>query len=428
MPRIGLAYQLRDKTVVRTGYGIYFENLGADRYDVLQQGFNQDTSLVPSLDNGQTFQATLANPFPHGLLSAPGAGLGSQTFLGQSVSFFPPDRRPGYMQRWTMDIQHELPRRVLIDVGYIGNRGTGLSLSQNLNTIPAQYLSQSPVRDQATINLLTRKVPNPFFGLTQFSADQPSTVAVSQLLLPYPEFSGVSTTYSGGSSWYHALEVRAEKRISQGLTLQGNFGWSKFMEATKKLNPTDAAPTHFISSLDRPFNFTGSGVYELPFGKGRQFLSQAHGVLSQILGGWSIQAIYQKRSGAPLTFGNIIFNGDIHSIPLSSSQRSLSQWFNTSAGFNRSSSQQLVDNIRTFPLALSGLRADGVDNWDMGLFKGFRISERANFQLRLEGSDMLNHPQFSAPNTSPTSSLFGHITNTVASQQRVITVGGKLAW
>jgi hypothetical protein len=224
------------------------------------------------------------------------------------------------------------------------------------------------------------------------------------------------------------LEVRAEKRISQGLTLQGNFGWSKFMEATKKLNPTEAAPTHFISSLDRPFNFTGSGVYELPFGKGRQFLSQAHGVLSQILGGWSIQAIYQKRSGAPLTFGNIIFNGDIHSIPLSSSQRSLSQWFNTSAGFNRSSSQQLVDNIRTFPLALSGLRADGVDNWDMGLFKGFRISERANFQLRLEGSDMLNHPQFSAPNTSPTSSLFGHITNTVASQQRVITVGGKLAW
>ena len=120
--------------------------------------------------------------------------------------------------------------------------------------------------------------------------------------------------------------------------------------------------------------------------------------------------------------------GDIHNIALSSSQRSLSRWFNTTAGFNRISSQQLVDNIRTFPLALSGVRTDGVDNWDMGLFKGFRIAERVTFQLRMEGSDMVNHPQFAAPNASPTSSLFGQVTNTIAPQQRVITVGGKVTW
>lgn len=428
MPRIGLAYQLQEKTVLRAGYGMFFENLGADRYDVFQQGFNQDTSLVPSLDNGQTFQATLANPFPHGLLTAPGASLGLETFLGQAASFFSPDRLPGYMQRWTLDVQHELPKRVLVEVGYIGNRGTGLSLDQNLNTIPEKYLSQSPVRDQATINFLTQQVPNPFFGLTQFSADQPATVPRWQLLLPYPEFANVSTTYSAGFSWYHALEVRAEKRISNGLTLQGNFAWSKFMEATKKLNPTDPEPTHFISSLDRPFNFTASGVYELPLGKGRQFLSGARGPLNHILGGWSVQAIYQKRSGAPLTFGNIIFNGDIHNIALSSSERSLSRWFNTGAGFNRTSSQQLLYNIRTFPLALSGVRADGVDNWDMGVFKSFQFAERVRFQLRFEASDALNHPQFAAPNTTPTSSLFGRVTKTVAAQQRVITVGGKLEW
>jgi hypothetical protein len=428
MPRIGMAYQLRDNTVVRAGYGIYFESLGADRYDVLQQGFNQDTSLVPSLDNGQTFSATLSNPFPRGLLTAPGASLGLETFLGQPVSFFWPDRRPGYMQRWTMDIQHEFPRRVLVEIGYIGNRGTGLPLNQNLNTIPAAYLSHSPTRDQAAINLLTRQVANPFFGLPQFSAEQPATVAVSQLLLPYPEFSNVTTIYSGGFSWYHALEVRAEKRLSQGLTLQGNFAWSKFMQAVQKLNPTDVAPTHVISPLDRPVNFTGSGVYELPFGNGRQFFSGARGPVNWILGGWSVQAIYQKRSGAPLTFGNIIFNGDIGSISLSSPQRSLSRWFNTAAGFNRASSQQLVDNMRTFPLALSGVRTDGVNNWDMGLFKGFRLAELMTLQLRLEGSDMLNHPQFAAPNTNPTSSLFGRITNTVAAQQRVITVGAKVTW
>jgi hypothetical protein len=428
MPRVGLAYQFREKTVLRAGYGIYFESLGADRYDVLQQGFSQDTSLVPSLDNGQTFQATLANPFPHGLLAAPGPSLGLTTFLGQSISLFWPDRRPGYTQRWTFDVQHELPKRVLLEVGYIGNRGTGLELAQNLNNTPAQYLSRSPVRDQSTITFLSKQVPNPFFGLTQFSADQPANVARWKLLLPYPEFSNVTTVFSGGFSWYHALEVRAEKRISNGLTLQGNFAWSKFMEATRKLNPTDAHPTHFVSSVDRPFNFTSSGLYELPFGKGRQFLSAARGPVDQILGGWSLQAIYQKRSGAPLTFGNIIFTGDVHNIPLSSSQRSLSQWFNTSAGFNRSSSQQLTFNLRTFPIDLSGVRADGVDNWDVGLFKGFRITERVSFQLRGEASDALNHPQFAAPNTTPTSSLFGRVTKTVASQQRVITIGGKLTW
>jgi hypothetical protein len=428
MPRIGLAYQLRDNTVVRTGYGIFFESLGADRYDVVQQGFNQDTSLVPSLDNGQTFQATLANPFPHGLLAPPGASLGLETFLGQPVNFFWPGRRPGYTQRWTLDIQHEFPKRVLVEVGYIGSRAAGLELAQNLNTIPAQYLSQSLVRDQATINYLTAAVPNPFFGLKQFSADQPANVPHSQLLLPYPEFTDVTTIMSGGFSWYHALEIRAEKRISHGFSLQGTFDWSKFMEATKKLNPTDAHPTHFISSLDRPFNFTASGLYELPLGKGKQFLSNVQGPLNQILGGWSIQAIYLKQTGAPLTFGNIIFNGDIHSIGLSSSHHSLSQWFNTNAGFNRNPEQQLAMNIRTFPLALSGVRTDGVNNWDMSLFKGFRIAERVDFQLRFEASDALNHPQFSAPDTNPASSLFGQVTSTVASQQRVLTVGGKVTW
>src|SRR5260370_6142398 len=236
MPRIGLAYQLHDKTVLRAGYGIYRESLGADRYDVQQAGFSQDTSLVPSLDNGQTFQATLANPFPHGLLSAPGASLGLQTFLGQSVSFFAPDRRPGYPQRWTADIQHEFPKRVLVEIGYVGNRATGLELTQNLHTIPAKYLSRSPARDQATLNYLTGAVPNPFAGLTQFASDQPAKVPHSRLLLPYPEVSNVTTIYSAGFSCYHALEVRAEKRGSHGLTLQASFPWSKFMEQTKMRN------------------------------------------------------------------------------------------------------------------------------------------------------------------------------------------------
>src|SRR5439155_18499261 len=112
----------------------------------------------------------------------------------------------------------ELPRRVLVEVGYVGNRGTGLSMDQQLDSVPAQYLSKSPARDQNTINLLTAAVQNPFFGITQFSTVQAQTVARTRLLTPYPQFTGVSTTVSAGASWYHGLEARAERHFVRGFS------------------------------------------------------------------------------------------------------------------------------------------------------------------------------------------------------------------
>lgn len=109
MPRIGLAYQVTGKTVVRAGYGIFFDSQGADVYQVPQQGFSQTTSIVPSNNNGLSFQATLTNPFPTGLLQPSGRSLGLATGLGQNVTVFWPDRRPGYAERWSINVQHELP-------------------------------------------------------------------------------------------------------------------------------------------------------------------------------------------------------------------------------------------------------------------------------------------------------------------------------
>ena len=429
-PRFGLAYQLGAKTVVRAGYGIFFDSLGADAIAGLQQGFSQSTTLTPSLNNGQTFQATLANPFPSGLLSPAGAAGGLTTFLGQAVNLQWPDRRPGYAQRWTLGIQHELPGRVVIELGYVGNRGTGLNMGQGLDSTPSQYLSTSPVRDQTVINTLSQVVPSPFSGLPQFagSALQGQTVALSQLLRPYPQFNGVSTTLSAGYSWYHALEMRADKRLTHDLSMQASFTWSKDMNAISKLNPTDPYPTHVISTLDRPLHLVVSGLYELPFGKGKQFLSKAPGFVNQALGGWSIQAIFQGQSGPPIDFGNIIFTGNLADMVLPAGQRTVQRWFNTGAGFNTNSQQQLEDNIRTFPLQLTGLRANGYNNWDMSIFKGFKIREKITFQLRAEAQDAFNHAMFDAPNTNPVSTLFGQVTSTVGAQQRVVTVGGRLMW
>lgn len=429
-PRFGIAYQLRPTTLIRASYGIFYESLGADRVQVSQLGFSQRTNLIPSLDSGQTFIATLANPFPSPLLAAPGASGGLSTYLGRAVSVLWPDRKPGYAQRWGLNLQQELPNRVLLEVGYVGNRGTGLAMDQDLDATPAQYLSTSPVRDQRTIDYLSQALPNPFYGMPEFvgSSIAGQTVGRSQLLKPYPQYSGLTATYSAGYSWYHALEVRAERRFARGFTMGATYTWSKAMEAVSKVNATDPWPTHAISTLDRPQRLVVSGIYELPFGRGRTFFRAAPGWVNQITGGWSVQAIYQAQSGPAIGFGNIIFNGNLADIVLPRSERTIERWFNTDAGFEKDNNKQLGSNIRTFPLRLTGLRQDGFNNWDISVLKDFHVTEKVAFQLRAEAQDALNHAMFNAPNTTPTSTQFGQVTGTVGVGQRVITLNGRLNW
>lgn len=418
LPRLGLAYMLRPKMVVRGGYGIFFESLGTDRNDVVQQGFSERTPIVPSVDNGLSFQAALANPLPNGLIQPAGASRGLRTFLGRSVSFFVPARRTGYMQRWSLSVQHELPHRMVAELGYIGSRGTKLGMARDFDALPAQYLSRLPVRDQATINLLTAQVNNPFFGLPEFAGTglQARTVARQQLLLPFPHFTGTNGTVSDGFSWYHGGMVRFEKRFSHGYTISGTYTWSKFMEAIQTLNASDLHPHHVISTLDRPHHLAAYGTWDLPWGKKR------------LWGGWSLNAIYQWQSGSPIGFGNVIFNGKLADLVLPRAQRRPEQWFNTEAGFNKNSAQQLAWNLRTFPLRLTGLRTHEWNIWDISVIKSFWFRERLKLELRGEAVDAFNRPHFASPNTSPTSTLFGQVSNTIWSEQRKIAVVGKLSW
>ena len=427
-PRFGMAYALNPKTVLRAGYGIFFESLGGT--DVYQQGFSQRTSLTPSLDQGLSFYGTMSNPFPDGLLPAQGSSQGLKTFLGRSPGFATASLRTGYMQRWSFNVQHELPHRVMFEAGYIGNRGTHQGLGEDLNPTPAQYLSTSPVRDQATIDRLGAAVTNPFYGLPEFAGSnlQGKTVGRNQLLRPYPQFAGVSTMSDGGFSWYHSMQLRVDKRFSRGYTLQAAYTWSKFMEAVEKLNPTDIAPHHVISDQDRPQRIVLSGIYELPVGKGRRWLSSTNAILNGIAGGWSVQGIYQGQSGPPIGFGNILFYGNIQDMVLPRSERTVERWFNTSAGFETNSQKQLASNIRTMPLRFTGLRADGYNNMDLSVFKNFKIHERLSFQLRGEAQDVFNHAMFAAPNTAPANTLFGSVNAIVGTEQRRVTIAGKLSW
>ncbi len=426
-PRIGVAYQVNPKTVVRAGYGFFYDVLGVDRNDVNQGGFNQPTNLIPTLNNGQTYVATLSNPFPNGVDAAQGSAGGLTTFLGRGVSFFNDRPLNPYNQRWSLSVQRQLPWRVLADVSYVGNRGAKLPVTREMNPIPPQFLSTSPTRDQATIDFLGRQVDNPFFGIPEFTGTglAGQRIAVSQLLRRYPQFTSIQATQPAGFSYYHSLQVAVEKRMGAGLSFQSSYTWSKFMEATNYLNDSDSVLEKVISDNDFTHRFVLSSIYELPVGKGRALFNHMNALAEGALGGWQLQGWYECQTGQALGFGNAIFTGNLHDIELPVSQRRAERWFNTEAGFNRNSNQALANNIQTFNSRFNGVRSDGINNFDLSLFKNVRVKERGTLQLRIENFNALNHVQFANPNTNPTNAALGSITGEKGHGQRQITLGIK---
>jgi hypothetical protein len=428
MPRVGLAYQLNDLTVIRAGYGMFYVPYGSDRTDVNQGGFSQATLIVPTLNNGLTYKASLANPFPGGIDTPPGASGGLNTFLGRGISFFNVEPLNGYMQRWSFNVQRQLPGRMVLEAGYVGNRGTKLFSGRAFDGVPNQFLSTSPVRDQAAINLLNDQVRNPFSGINGFAGSTlaGTTVARSQLLRPYPHFTSTSTSTNDGYSFYNSVSVNLEKRFSHGLVMQTNWTWSKFMEATSYLNDGDLRPAYTISDLDFPQRFNVTVIYELPFGKGKPLMGNASRWADLLVGGWQVQASYEGQAGNPLGFGNSIFNGDMADVVIPVAQRMAERWFNPDAGFERRAAFQLGSNVRTRPLRFSWIRGDGINNVDASVMKRFRITERVNAQFRFEAINAANHVQFADPNTAPASTAFGTITAEKGHGQRQINLFVKV--
>ncbi len=420
MPRIGLAYQLSPRTVLRAGYGVFFSFLGTRRGDVVQSGFSQRTSLVPSLDNGLTFRATLANPFPDGIQEPPGASLGVMTFAGQEVTFFNTRPLAPYMQRWQFSVQRELPHRVVADVAYVGNRGTHVETNRNLNALPVQYLSRTGVRDQATINYLSFNMPNPFNPLLPGTSRAGTLVSRSVLLTAYPHFTNLNTTTNEGYSWYHSFQARVEKRFSAGYTVQAAYTWSKFMEATGFLNGADPTPAKVISDQDFPHRLSLSWIWELPFGRGRKWAAQVNPVTAKIISGWQVQGIFAGQAGQALGFaGDTIFTGNLQDVVLPKSQRTAESWFNTGAGFERDTSKRLASHARTMSFRFSGIRGDGINNWDLSVIKDTAIKESTKVQFRAEFLNAFNHVLFSNPNTDPYNSAFGTITSEKGYPRRI---------
>lgn len=427
-PRLGFAYQLDPKTVIRGGYGIFFGFVGQQRGEkVKTYGFDRRTNYIGSLDGGLTFVANLENPFPGGVEEPVGAKDGLNTYIGNSIAFFLDKPSTPYNQRWSFGFQHTFPGAFMLEAGYVGSRSTRLEVSRDLRPFDTAWLSRSPVRDQARIDYWTLRLANPFYPLLPGTGLAASVITRDALarMVNFPQFTGVSATENTGYSWYHGLETRLERRFSRGFTLQTGYTWSKFMEATSRLNGQLDGIEEVISSQDRPHRFTLSGIYELPFGQGKRFdVASAFG--RRLISGWQVQWLYVGQSGPPLGFGNALITGNFQDIVLPKERRTPDAWFNT-APFNRNVNDQLSYNYRTVSSRFNNIRADGRNFWNLSLLKSTQIYERVNLQIRAEFFNALNHAHFAAPNTTPTNTAFGLVSGTTTNP-RLIQLGLKLGW
>jgi hypothetical protein len=443
-PRLGFAYKWNDKTVIRGGTGVYtvpFVISGTN-----QMGYSQSTPITATQDRGLTFQSTLSNPFPLGILEPAGNSRGPNTFLGQSLDRFAPlDFNNGQLLRYLINVQRELPGQWLLELGYVGSHGYDLTTNAELNSVPAQYLSTSRQRDQAVIDFLGAPVPNPFAGIlpTGFTG---ATVARSQLLRPFPQFSNVPTNESNGSSQYDSGQVRIERRFAKGYAIMATYTASRFTEKVFKLNAFDAGYEKRLSRNDVPHRVTSSILYELPFGQGRALGGNASPLLNAFIGGWSVNAIGQFQSGRALDFNdrNIYFNGDLGSLKAKYSNNTNDPVFDISDFYFHDAAVQtngvddpvkqradtrirLASNVRYFPSRVDGLRSPFLKLWDISIVKQVPMGGRMRAQLNVEFLNAFNVVVFNDANTDPTNANFGKVTSQ-NNLPRDIQLGFKVVW
>jgi hypothetical protein len=427
-PRFGFAWtppSYHGGTVLRGGFGLFTFPITINQV-INQQGYSQVTNYIATNNNYLTAANTLSNPFSGGILQPVGASQGLATFNGSSISYFIPKTQNPYSERWNLDLQQQFGQNTMLEFAYVGNHVVRLQIPDtNLNFIPRQYLSTSPSRDFTVINTLNASVPNPMAALLPGSTLNGSTIALYQLLLPYPQYplNGVDRQASPtGSSSYNSLNVRAERRMSNNLSLIANYAWSKQMEDITRLNDSDPKFEHRISSYDHTHHFLVAAGYRLPIGKGNLINLESKWA-DRLLGGWMLNTVYTYQSGPPIVWGNLIYyGGPLHY----KARQTVGTSFDTTQ-FNTNSSQQLSYNIRTFKSTYGNLRQDGINNLDSSVLKDFAFSESIRFQLRLEAFNILNHPTFASPNVTATSSQFASVTQQF-NQPRAIQLGGRVTW
>jgi hypothetical protein len=440
-PRIGLAYAPNAKTVVRAGYGIY--------YSAVKVGGFADADAY-GFTGAYTFPDSGNNLIPAGKLDAITGWPGKEppfidpTLMnGQNPSVIISSvARPGTIQNWTLDVQHQLTKDMMIDVAYLGNHADHLQAwMRDPNQLDPKYQAMGSC---LLVNIANQgsdpgcagqsKVALPYAGFTG---------TVAQALRPFPQYGNVTLDNSSdgnpfGFSTYHALQAKIEKRFSSGLTLLTTFVWSKTLTdadgeypgqggwnngniAGTAQNQYNSTVEKSLSVQDVPRRLTIAYSYELPFGKGKRFLNQGR-VLNALVGGWNIAGLQTYASGTPIS---VVPDGSFNPGTFTSSTRA-----NVVAGvdpkgtslngdFNFFSSRILNPGAFSEPANFTygdaprtlSIRKWPTINEDLNVAKHFTLHERFNAIIRLDAFNAFNRHGYNGWDENVTSPTFGRATS-----------------
>jgi hypothetical protein len=467
LPRLGFAWQLDGKTVIRAGYGQYSDSYNVNNYlqNQPQQGYSQSTSVSISNDNGLTFLGAYPGAsFPAGGLSASknimtdpfpvradgtrfddpyGNSLGLMSRVGQDwnnnyYSFWR-SMKPPMQQRWRLGVQRQVGDFVL--EGAYNGALAKIPIRQRVNYLPEQYWATGNVRNNDIESDLTKNVSNQPFNIKNFASLQTSdplvykymstlgfftssTIRKHQLLRMFPHLNGTFTGLRPGVDSddvtgpvnYGDLELRAEKRFAKGFSSRVSYTWIfKSTSADIYLNEFDEAPSPRPNNSTRPHRLVWDSVLQLPFGKGQRWA--ADGVMSQIAGGWELGWIWQRQGGAALSWANRFYYGNLDNINDAFNHdgvwnNDVHQWFDPNMPFEKASAKQPGSyHVNMFPSRIDSLRGPGIDNWDIKITRKFQIREQMVTALSVDFLNAFNHTNFSDPNVDPTSTNFGKLTS-----------------
>lgn len=413
-PRVGVAYQISSKLVVRGGYGLSFLGQSANGQTY---GYSRTTSLVSSTDGNLTPAVTLSDPYPAGLFSGGqlllpiGNTQGLATNLGQNISAQYLDRPLPYSHQYSAGFQYALSGGWVAEASYVGNITRRLPVSMNLNSIPADVLNSIPVDQRQAY--FTTPVANPMAAMLPGTSLNGATVPRAQLLSAYPQYGQVTITdVPAGRQRYDSAQFKLNRRFSAGLTMTVAYTIAKTLEQTSLLNPQDANRQDLTASrlekrliqYDVPQQLSIIGSYDLPVGRSRKFFSGMNKVADGFLGGWTVSGVWMSHSGFPIAFPNAA-PLVAQSARLSDSQRdalaqkngrsqydiSYDPWFDTSI-FPRTQRSPYV--LQTYPSRFPDVRTKPLNVADISVYKEIRLTERVRWQIRADAHNVGNFPWF----------------------------------
>ena len=408
-PRLGLAYRLTDKTVVRAGFGVSYtpfpDNTYAFNFPVKQnKQYTAPNSFATAvLDDGVT-RATFQNGFPApSFATIPSNGVLTNPDPSQADFVVPRNFKNPNVQSWNFSVQRALWQNFTLDVAYVGNHGVDSVVAYNLNE-PTSVLGGG-------------------------TASKPLNIA-------YKRTADTTVYWDGMSTHYNALQIKLNRRFTKGLAITTSYTWGKGLSYQTGDDGGlwtyyDQQRSYARTDFDRTQTFVQSYVYDLPFGVGRKWLTQ--GALARALGGWQVNGIFTADTGTPLTFGA---NGGVLNTPGTPQTADQVGPYQVLGGINVPSQGGRPYFLQSSFVQPTGVRlgssgrnivsGPGFYNLDFSIFKIVSFNERIRMEIRGESFSVLNNPHFSNPDTGVADQNFGYITG--AGGARGLQLGAKITF